>query len=160
MATGVIKAFKLDHGLVIVKLDGRSPDVALRVCGSDKRTVATLRPGQKIRFDLSCARDGRVFAIDVMADTTLPREVADPDSLSHSGPLRKDGSNATDRRHFGKSVGGLRTGQYWMTAFEEADLGELLAAPVIRRLIERDGVEPRNVRALLQSIARKTARAR
>jgi cold shock CspA family protein len=60
MATGVIKSFKFDQGLVIVKLDGRSPDVALRVCGSDKRTVAMLTPGQKIRFDLSCARDGRI----------------------------------------------------------------------------------------------------
>jgi hypothetical protein len=119
MATGVIKSLKLDHDLVIVKLDGRSPAVALRVRGSDKRTVATLTPGQKIRFDLSCARDGRVFAIDVMPDTTLPREAADPDSSPPSDPLGKDGSNATDRRHFGKSVGGLRTGQYWMTVFEE-----------------------------------------
>jgi hypothetical protein len=160
MATGVIKSLKLDHGLVIVKLDGRSPDVALRVCGSDKRTVATMRLGQKIRFDLSCARDGRVFAIDVMPDTTLPRDGADPDSSSHSGPVRKNRCNGTDRRHFGKSVGGLRTGQYWMTAFEEADLEELLAAPVIRRLMERDGVDPRTVRALVQSIARATGRAR
>jgi hypothetical protein len=47
-----------------------------------------------------------------------------------------------------------------MTAFEEADLEELLAAPVIRRLMASDGVDRRTVRLLVQSIARATARAR
>ncbi len=160
MATGVIKSFKFDPGLVIVKLDGRSPDVALRVCGSDKRTVATLTPGQKIRFDLSCARDGRVFAIDVIPDTTLPHDVADSDRSTPPRPLPGDGYNGTERRHFGESDRGLRTGQCQMTASEEADLEELFAAPVIRRLMERDGVDPRAVRALVQSVARATVKPR
>ena len=160
MSTGVIRSFKLDHGLLIVKLDGRSPDVALRICGSDKRTVATLTPGQKIRFDLSCAKDGRVYAIDVMPDTTLPRDVADTDCSPNSGPLRRDRPNGTDRRHFGKSDRDLRRGRYWMTASEQANLDELLASPVIRRLMERDGVDPRAIRNLVQSIARATATPR
>jgi hypothetical protein len=65
MTTAVIRSFRPDHGLVIVNVDGRAPDVALPVCGSDRSTVATLRPGRRIRFDFQCGRHGQVFAIDV-----------------------------------------------------------------------------------------------
>jgi hypothetical protein len=144
MATGVIKSFKLDHGIVTVKLDRRSPDVALRVCGSDKRTVANLTPGQKIRFDFSCTRDGQVFAIDVMPDATVPQ---------------KEASRAA-KRPFVKSDFDLRPDRCSMSSSEQANLEELLAAPIIRRLMERDGVDPQAVRALVQSIARAAAKPR
>lgn len=65
MTTAVIRSFNPDHDLVVVKVEGRAPDVALRLCGSDKSTVAKLRPGQRIRFDFQCGRHGQVFAIDV-----------------------------------------------------------------------------------------------
>ena len=65
MTTAVIRSFNLDHGLVIVKVDGRAPDVALRLCGSDRSTVANLMPGRRIRFDFQRGRHGQVFAIDV-----------------------------------------------------------------------------------------------
>jgi cold shock CspA family protein len=142
MATGVLKSFKLDQGIVMVKLDGRSPDVALRVCGSDKRTVANLPPGQKIRFDFSCTQGGQVYAIDVMPDPTVPR---------------KDASGAGNRH---SAVSDLRHDRCSMGSSEHADLEELLAAPIIRRLMERDGVDPQAVRALVQSIARAAAKPR
>jgi hypothetical protein len=144
MATGVLKSFKLDQGIVMVKLDGRSPDVALRVCGSDKRTVANLPPGQKIRFDFSCTQGGQVYAIDVTPDPTVPR---------------RDASGAGSR-HSDRSVSALRHDRCSMRPSEQADLEELLAAPIIRRLMERDGVDPQAVRALVQSIARAAAKPR
>jgi cold shock CspA family protein len=144
MATGVLKSFKLDQGIVMVKLDGRSPDVALRVCGSDKRTVANLPPGQKIRFDFSCTRGGQVYAIDVMPDPTVPQQKT---------------SKAANRA-FVKSDRDLQHCRCRMSPCEHANLEELLAAPIIRRLMERDGVDPQAVRALVQSIARAAAKPR
>jgi cold shock CspA family protein len=144
MANGILKSFKLDQGIVMVKLDGRSPDVALRVCGSDKRTVANLTPGQKIRFDFSCTQGGQVYAIDVVPDPTVPQ---------------KDASRA-DNRHFARSDRAFRHDRCSISPSEQADLEELLAAPIIRRLMERDGVDPQAVRALVQSIARAAVKPR
>jgi hypothetical protein len=42
MATAVLRSFKPDLDLIVVKLDGRSAEVALRVSGSDRSTIATL----------------------------------------------------------------------------------------------------------------------
>jgi cold shock CspA family protein len=75
MAIGVIKSFELDQGLIIVKLDGRSPEVALHVSGSDKATVASLMAGHQIRFDFARGRRGQVFAIDVIAQPGLSRDI-------------------------------------------------------------------------------------
>jgi len=75
MAIGVIKSFEVDHGLVIVKLDGRSPEVALHVSGSDKETVTSLTAGQKIRFDFARDRHGQMFAIDVIAQPGISRDI-------------------------------------------------------------------------------------
>jgi hypothetical protein len=47
-----------------------------------------------------------------------------------------------------------------MSSSEQANLEELLAAPIIRRLMERDGVDPQALRALVQSIARAEANPR
>ena len=66
MAIATVKSFQPDHGLVIVKLDGRLQEAALRVCGSDRTTIKKVLPGHRIRFDLSCNRQGQVFAVDVI----------------------------------------------------------------------------------------------
>jgi len=44
--------------------------------------------------------------------------------------------------------------------WRELTLEELLASDIVRRLMERDGVEPDFIEALLASIARASANAR
>jgi hypothetical protein len=41
MTTAVIRSFRPAHGLVIVKVDGRAPEVALRVCGRAREYNST-----------------------------------------------------------------------------------------------------------------------
>ena len=65
MTMAVLRSFNRDRGLIIVRVEGRSSDVALRVCGSDRSTTAKLPPGHMIRFDFACNREGQVFAIDI-----------------------------------------------------------------------------------------------
>jgi hypothetical protein len=45
-------------------------------------------------------------------------------------------------------------------ASRELTVEELLAAPIVRRLMERDGVDPEYVRALIASITRVSAKSR
>jgi hypothetical protein len=163
MATAVIKSLKLYHGLVIVKLDGRSPEVALRVSGSDKETVASLTPGQRIRFDFACDRHGQVFAIDVIPEPSIARANGNSGGSPRSSRVPAGKSEAEQeghQRNFGKADPGSQHGRCWVHPSEQAHLEELLAAPIIRRLMQRDGADPEAIRRMLQSIARVVARPR
>jgi cold shock CspA family protein len=159
MTTAVIRSFRPDHGLVIIKVDGMAPDVALRVCGSDRSTVAELRPGQRIQFDFQCDRHGHVFAINVTAiSPLLPGRGVDGSPLYPSS--QSDTSRAAGRRYSGEPD--KRPGQSASCAASgsRAALEALLAAPVGRRLMERDGVHPQSVRKLIASIARAGVKSR
>ena len=124
MTTAVLRSFNPDQGIVTVKVDGRSPDVALRVCGSDRSTILRLSPGHRISFEFACNRHGQVFAIDVTPVAPIP-------SVPHS--------RRTSPRENRKLL------KPDCCSESEADLEELLAAPVIRRLMQRDGVDPQAV---------------
>jgi hypothetical protein len=163
MATAVIKSLKLHLGLIIVKLDGRSPEVALRVSGSDKETIASLTPGQRIRFDFACDRHGQVFAIDVVPESGITRAIRNSGSPPRSSRLPADKSEAereAHQRNFGKADPPSQFGRRWVSRSEQAHLEELLAAPIIRRLMQRDGADPQAIRRMLQSIARVVATPR
>ena len=161
MATAVIKSLKLHHGLVVVKLDGRSPEVALRVSGSDEETVASLTPGQRIRFDFACDRHGQVFAIDVIPEPGISRAIGNSGSSSRSTQLPADKSEReAHQRNLGKADPDSQHGRCWVHPSEQAHLEELLAAPIIRRLMHRDDADPEAIRRLLQSIARVVATPR
>lgn len=68
MITADIRHFERDHGLVVVKLaDPHVPELALRVCGSDRSTLARLGPGETIQFDIACDRRGHPVAFDISA---------------------------------------------------------------------------------------------
>src|SRR5712691_8883788 len=133
MTTAVIRSVRPDHGLVIVKVDGKAPNVALRVGGSDRSTVARLRPGQKIRFDLQCDPHGNMFAIDVTAISPLPSNCG-VDAFQGS-PRRSARFGAAGRRCSDHS-------DARSMSCAEAALEELLATPIIHRLMQRDGVDP------------------
>jgi hypothetical protein len=74
--TAIIKSFERDEGLVVVRVDETSPEVSLRVCGSDRSTVAKLGPGKRIRFAVARDRRGCAVAIDVTSAQPLNRDVA------------------------------------------------------------------------------------
>jgi len=138
MATAVLRSFKPELDLIIVKLDGRSAEVALRVSASDRSIIARLPPGHKIGFDLECDRHGRVFAIDVTPDPPL---------AAHNRQTRnriKAGSSEPE----GASISGM-----------EAEMEQLLATPIVRRLMQKDGVDPRSVRGLIRTVARAAAKS-
>jgi hypothetical protein len=159
MTTAVIRSFRPAHGLVIVKVDGRAPEVALRVCGSDRSTVAELRPGQRIQFDFQCDRHGHVFAIDVTAiPPLLPGRGVDGSPLYPSSQSER--SRAAGRRYLGElDEWSVRSASCAASDAQPA-LEELLAAPVVRRLMERDGIHPQSVRKLIASIAHSVAKSR
>jgi hypothetical protein len=138
MTTAVLRSFNPDHDLIIVKVDGRSPQVALKVCRSDRSTMARLPAGSRIHFDFACDRHGQVFAIDITPLPPLPsvlgRRASAQDDTDLSGPKCFPFSEL------------------------EADLEALLAAPIIRRLMQKDGVDPQSVRALIRTVARAAAK--
>lgn len=159
MTTAVIRSFRPDHGLVIVKVDGRAPDVALRVCGSDRSTVAGLRPGQRIQFDFQCDHHGHVFAIDVTAiSPLLPGRALD--GSPHCPGSQSDSSRGAGRRHSGEPDEWPVQSASCAASGSQTALEELLAAPIIRRLMERDGVRPQSVRKLIASLAHTVAKSR
>lgn len=159
MTTAVIRSFRPAHGLVIVKVDGRGPDVALRVCGSDRSTVAELRPSQRIQFDFRCDRHGHVFAIDVTAiPPLLPGRGVDGTSLHPSS--ESDRSRAAGLRYSGELDERSVRSASCPDSNSQPALEELLAAPVVRRLMERDGIHPQSVRKLIASIAHSVAKSR
>ena len=65
MTIAVIKSFERDESLLIVRVNGTSPEVSLRLCGSDRSTVAKLGPGETISFDIARDQRGGAVAIDV-----------------------------------------------------------------------------------------------
>ena len=65
MTTAIIKYFKRDESLVVVRVAGTALDVALRVCGTDRSTAAKLVPGETISFAIARDRRGCAVAIDV-----------------------------------------------------------------------------------------------
>jgi len=65
MTTAVIRSFEPDRGLVHVLLVGTLSEATLRVRGSDRSTVARLRRGEPIQFELVRYRHGHECAIDV-----------------------------------------------------------------------------------------------
>jgi hypothetical protein len=143
MATAIVKSFNPGRELVIVKLDGRPAGVALRVCGSDRAAVTKMPPGQRIRFDLSWDRHGQVFAIDVVPIS--PTVVAVDGGRFRGAAQRFDQHNSQ-----------------WVKPNDDVASGteaELLDTPVIRRLMQRHGVETRSVRAMIATVARATAKA-
>jgi cold shock CspA family protein len=145
--------------LVIVKVDGMAPDVAFRVCGSDRSTVAELRPGQRIQFDFQCDRHGHVFAIDVTAiSPLLPGRDVDGSPLYPSSQSNR--SRAAGRRYPSEPDERSVQSASCATFGSQAALEELLAGPVVRRLMERDGVHPQSARKLIASIARVVGKSR
>jgi hypothetical protein len=152
MTTAVITSVRPHHGLVIVKVDGKAPDVALRLCGSDRSTVAKLRSGQKIRFNFQCDGQGNVFAIDVTAISSLSSNLG-VDSFEgfprRSKRFRAAGRQCSDQPDARSMQFGSCT-----RSCAQAALEELLSAPIIRRLMERDGVDPQPVRKLIATITR------
>jgi hypothetical protein len=63
--TAVIRSFEPDRGLVDVLLVGTLSEATSRVRGSDRSTVARLRRGEPIQFELVRDRHGHECAIDV-----------------------------------------------------------------------------------------------
>jgi len=155
MTTAVIKSFKADRGIVIVKVDERSPGVALRLCGSDRTTVAKMLPGQRIQFEFACDRKGNVFGIDV-TPVSVPTEAvggAGPTSTACAKPSRRK-RPADPVRHFIPLKGRALPDEPGKDNAAETTLEELLAAPVIRKMMERDQVDPQAIRSLISSLAR------
>jgi hypothetical protein len=73
VTTAIIKYFKRDESLVVVRVAGTALDVALRVCGTDRSTAAKLVPGETVSFDIARDRRGCAVAIDV--SSIQPRNV-------------------------------------------------------------------------------------
>jgi len=65
MTTAVIRSFEPDRGLVHVLLVGTLSEATLRARGSDRSTVARLRRGEPIQFELVRYRHCHECAIDV-----------------------------------------------------------------------------------------------
>jgi hypothetical protein len=65
MTTAILKSFNRDQNVAILSVQSHRPDCAFRLCRSDRSVVAHLTPGRLIRFNISCNRDGELFAIDV-----------------------------------------------------------------------------------------------
>ena len=151
MATGVLKSFNHDRALAIVRLEGRSAEVALRVSGCDKTTIASLRPGQKIQFDLACGQHGQVYAVDVAAEPAPPLDGRSADfarRFHRPLPAKTEG-----RASVVFEIGSAGGTQKQHAAAEDLER-QLLSAPVIHRLMEKGRVDPLAVRTLVRSVAR------
>jgi hypothetical protein len=67
MVAAVIRSFEPDQGIMRVLLVGTMSETALRVRGSDRRTIARQPQGKPISFELARDRYGRDCAVDVAA---------------------------------------------------------------------------------------------
>jgi hypothetical protein len=152
MTTAVVRSLRLDQDLVIVKLDGRSAEIALRVHDTDRATVAKLFRGQRIEFDFECDRDGRVFAVDLAPVSSL--SVSENLKVSLRQPKSRTETGASTAPNSADPGGALEQPDY-ATQSQYAAVEELLSAPVIRRLMKRDGVSPDLIRRLIDRIARQ-----
>jgi hypothetical protein len=139
MTSGVLRSLNPDRSLIIVKVDDRAAEVALRVRGSDRSAMATMPAGQRISFEFACNRHGDVFAIDVLPIPTFSRV------RKWGGAKGRYPNDLLEPGHRGSAT--------------EAHLEELLAAPIVQKLMQRDGVDPQAVRSLVSTVARAAVKA-
>jgi CspA family cold shock protein len=62
MATGTVKFFNTTKGYGFLAPDGGGKDVFVHITALQRSNIATLTEGQKVSFDLSPGRDGRISA--------------------------------------------------------------------------------------------------
>lgn len=62
MPTGVVKFFNTTKGYGFIAPDGGGKDVFVHITALQRSSIATLNEGQKVGFDLSPGRDGRISA--------------------------------------------------------------------------------------------------
>lgn len=62
MATGTVKFFNTTKGYGFLAPDGGGKDVFVHITALQRSNIATLAEGQKVSFDLSPGRDGRISA--------------------------------------------------------------------------------------------------
>jgi CspA family cold shock protein len=62
MPTGTVKFFNTTKGYGFIAPDGGGKDVFVHITALQRSNIATLAEGQKVGFDLSPGRDGRISA--------------------------------------------------------------------------------------------------
>jgi cold shock protein len=62
MPTGIVKFFNTTKGYGFIAPDGGGKDVFVHITVLQRSNIATLTEGQKVGFDLSPGRDGRISA--------------------------------------------------------------------------------------------------
>jgi CspA family cold shock protein len=62
MATGTVKWFNATKGFGFIAPDGGGKDVFVHVSAVQRAGLRTLNEGQKVAYDMSSGRDGRVSA--------------------------------------------------------------------------------------------------
>jgi cold shock protein len=62
MPAGIVKFFNTTKGYGFIAPDGGGKDVFVHITALQRSNIATLTEGQKVSFDLSPGRDGRISA--------------------------------------------------------------------------------------------------
>jgi CspA family cold shock protein len=62
MPTGIVKFFNTTKGYGFIAPDGGDKDVFVHITVLQRSNITTLTEGQKVGFDLSPGRDGRISA--------------------------------------------------------------------------------------------------
>lgn len=62
MATGIVKFFNTTKGYGFIAPDGGGKDVFVHITALQRSNIPSLAEGQKVSFDLSPGRDGRISA--------------------------------------------------------------------------------------------------
>jgi CspA family cold shock protein len=62
MPAGVVKFFNTTKGYGFIAPDGGGKDVFVHITALQRSNIATLTEGQKVGFDLTPGRDGRISA--------------------------------------------------------------------------------------------------
>ncbi len=65
MPSGTVKWFNADKGYGFVEPDDGGKDVFVHVSAVDRAGIPSLREGQKLRYELTAGRDGRMAAEDL-----------------------------------------------------------------------------------------------
>ena len=65
MATGTVKWFNTTKGFGFIAPDGGSKDVFVHISAVERSGLTGLADDQKVSFELSEGRDGRVMATDL-----------------------------------------------------------------------------------------------
>lgn len=65
MTTGTVKFFNTTKGYGFIAPDGGGKDVFVHITALQKSNIATLSEGQKVGFDLTPGRDGRISADNI-----------------------------------------------------------------------------------------------